>query len=52
MGFFIHSWIFIVKYHIMARRKEKVKAKPNRGNVIKRLRLLRQNEEILNRLKK
>ncbi len=36
----------------MARRKEKVKAKPNRGNVIKRLRLLRQNEEILNRLKK
>jgi hypothetical protein len=43
--------IFIVKYHNMARRKEKVKAKPNRGNIVKRLKLLRQNEEILKRLK-
>jgi hypothetical protein len=51
MGFFIYIMIFIVKYHIMARRKEKVKAKPNRGNVVKRLKLLRQNEEILKRLK-
>ena len=51
MGFFIYGWIFIVKHKIMARRKEKVKAKPNRGNVVKRLKLLRRNEEILNKLK-
>ena len=51
MGFFIFGWIFIVKYKIMARRKEKVKAKPNRGNLVKRLKLLKQNEEIINKLK-
>lgn len=51
MGFFIYGKIFIVKYNIMARRKEKNKPKPNRGNVVKRLKQLKQNEEILNKLK-
>jgi len=35
----------------MARRKEKPKAKPNRGNIVKRIKLIRQNEEILSKLK-
>lgn len=35
----------------MARRKEKPKAKPNRGNIVKRTKLIRQNEEILSKLK-
>ena len=51
MGFFIHSWIFIVKYCIMSKSHKPGKPKANRGNVVKRLKLLKQNEEVLNRLK-
>jgi hypothetical protein len=35
----------------MAKRKEKPKVKPNRGNVVKRKKLIKQNEEILSKLK-
>jgi hypothetical protein len=35
----------------MAKAKKKPAAKPNRGNVVKRNNLLKQNEEILNKLK-
>jgi hypothetical protein len=35
----------------MAKAKKKPAAKPNRGNVVKRKKLLKQNEEILNKLK-
>ena len=35
----------------MARRKEKPKAKPNRGNLVKRLKLIKNNEQILSKLK-
>lgn len=35
----------------MARRKEKVKAKPNRGNLVKRLKLIKNNEQILSRFR-
>jgi hypothetical protein len=35
----------------MARRKEKPKAKPNRGNLVKRFKLIKQNEEILSKFK-
>lgn len=35
----------------MARRKEKIKAKPNRGNIVKRKKLLKKNEEILSKFK-
>lgn len=35
----------------MARRKEKPKAKPNRGNIVKRIKLIRQNEQIISKLK-
>lgn len=43
--------IFIVKYNIMARAKKRPAAKPNRGNVVKRKKILKQNEEIISRLK-
>jgi hypothetical protein len=35
----------------MAKAKKKPAAKPNRGNVVKRRNLVKQNEEIINRLK-
>lgn len=35
----------------MAKAKKKPAAKPNRGNQVKRKKLLKQNEEILNKLK-
>jgi hypothetical protein len=35
----------------MEKAKKKPAAKPNRGNVVKRKKLLKQNEEILNKLK-
>lgn len=35
----------------MARRKEKTKAKPNRGNIVKRLKLIKNNEQILSKFK-
>lgn len=35
----------------MARRKEKPKAKPNRGNIVKRLKLIKNNEQILSKFK-
>lgn len=35
----------------MAKRKKKPAVKPNRGNVVKRKNLVKQNEEIISRLK-
>jgi hypothetical protein len=35
----------------MANRIEKPKAKPNRGNVVKNLKRIKKNDEILRRLK-
>jgi hypothetical protein len=35
----------------MAKAKKKPAAKPNRGNVVKRRNLVKQNEEIISRLK-
>lgn len=35
----------------MAKAKKKPAAKPNRGNVVKRKKLIKQNEEILSKFK-
>lgn len=35
----------------MARRKEKTKAKPNRGNIVKRIKLIQKNEEIISKFR-
>ena len=43
--------IFIIKLNIMARATKRPAAKPNRGNVVKRRNLVKQNEELINRLK-
>jgi hypothetical protein len=51
IGFFVFIAIFIIKLNIMAKAKKRPAAKPNRGNVVKRNNLLKQNEEILSRLK-
>jgi hypothetical protein len=50
-GFFIFSGIFIIKLNIMAKAKKRPAAKPNRGNLVKRKNILKQNEEIISRLK-
>jgi hypothetical protein len=49
--FFVFNTIFIVKNNIMARAKKRPAAKPNRGNVVKRKKMVKQNEEIISRLK-
>ena len=35
----------------MAKAKKQPAAKPNRGNLVKRFKLIKQNEEILSKLK-